>query len=949
MVQSLNGLWQVGINRQYDRTCQVPGIVYPADQVPAGNVWYQRKVQLPEEGFENAALILHGAKYVPEVYVNGTPVSRIEGGLAPTVHPIKHPDIKPGAEILLEICLRTLETMDQEDASYLPVSDQWRSNLTSHLWDDVEMIYYNEARVDLLIPEYDKENCYIRYKVHKEEKAEASALRIKLQLLDADHCIGQYEGVLGEEEDEHVCREGNYIYGRIKPELFAPVILWSPDRPKLYTLRVEVDGTVWEKQVGFKKFEIVKKHFQLNDLPVKLRMSTIVWHRAYRDIQFQGVAYDTEWFCEEIIKRLKRYGVNTLRFHLGNPPRKILELCDKYGLLTQVEWSFFHDAVASENSMAKQYEDWIGICLEHPATAIIHPWNEVDEESRHPVMIRAAEASQKYFPKYIMSHRDVIHIHAYWWSLFENLGLYYDSFEQFDKPVIADEFGGNYLDYDGEYGGYPTVRDAMRRFLGADADKKEARIWLNTVSNGKIAEYWRRIDVAGYSPFCMISSPEDGNTHFFGTLKNPIEMPVWEALKPAYYPVAVSMDIWDRHFEPGEQVKVPLHLFNDTGDCQEVTVKITCQDFQEVFTAKLPAYQKSVIEKTFVMPKQPGAYRMSASVGDALSVWDVCVHQLELPEILKNAKDTPVVVGILPEEEELEAFLKKCGILFTNDWSACDVILGQHATYEVLKCNKTYVEILKVHISSGKKAILLSCGPMRLDSRSDEHVHNPFRGKSRAVLEELTLFDDVLLKFGAFPEGESQVHPDDWGHQYWKHLPKEGFGLWNGLRGGLIVPAVNMEIEGVSKEAFAGLWANRGADIAKIKKQGCNYLAMECMGLYEFGDEEPEVIKERLMRQVNFLLADAPALRTGNGTPEITEYNLSETYHGFSDNGNSCKPLMHAGKGFRRIPAVEVKYGSGTLIVTQLITDGRLMAKERGIDHTHKDPIVQQIVLNMLG
>ena len=25
------------------------------------------------------------------------------------------------------------------------------------------------------------------------------------------------------------------------------------------------------------------------------------------------------------------------------------------------------------------------------------------------------------------------------------------------------------------------------------------------------------------------------------------------------------------------------------------------------------------------------------------------------------------------------------------------------------------------------------------------------------------------------------------------------------------------------------------------------------------------------------------------------------------------------------------------------------VAKERGIDHTHKDPIVQQIVLNMLG
>ncbi|MBR2037489.1 MAG: hypothetical protein IKA09_07130 [Lachnospiraceae bacterium] len=949
MIQSLNGLWQVGINRQYDRCAEVPGMVYSAEQVPAGTVWYQRKVQLPKEAFDYAALILHGAKYVPEIYVNGTPVSRTEGGLAPTIHRLTHPDVLPGAEILLEICLQTLDTMEQEDASYLPVCDQWRSNLTSHLWDDVELVCYHGVRMDLLMPEYNEGTCYIRYKAYMEETALESALQIKLQLLEEDRCIGQYEGMLGKEADENINLAGNYIYGRIKPRLTENIFLWTPDSPKLYTLRVEVDGTVWEKQVGFKKFEIAKKHFKLNDLPFKIRMSTIVWHRAYRDRQFQEVAYDTEWFYEEVIRRLKRYGVNTLRFHLGNPPRRMLELCDKHGLLTQVEWSFFHDVVASEGSMAKQYEDWIGICLEHASAAIVHPWNEVDDESRHAVMIRAAERSQKYFPKYIMSHRDVIHIHAYWWSLFENLGLYYDSFEQFDKPVITDEFGGNYLDYDGAYGGYPTVRDAMHRFLGPDADQKEARIWLNTMSNGKVAEYWRRIGVAGYSPYCMISSPEDGNTHFFGSLKKPIEMPVWKALMPAYYPVAVSMDIWDRHFEPGEKVMVPLHLFNDTGMPQEVTVSIACgSDFRESFTTSIPAYTKIILEKEYMLPKQPGTCQMSAAIGEAVSVWDVCVHNLALPESLCKA-DKTVTVGILPQETELAVFLQECGLKVTNDWTACDVILGQHATYEALKCKKSYVDMLKAHMNRGKKAVLLTCGPMRPDSRSDDPVHNPFRGKSHAVLEELALFDGILLKFGAFPEGESHVHPDDWNHIYWRNLPKGSFELWNGLRGGLIVPAVNMEIEGVSKEAFASLWANRGADMENIKKQDSNYLAMECMGLYEFGEEEPEVIQERLMQQVNFLLADAPALRIGNSAPQVTKYNLSETYRGFTDNGNSCIPLMHAGKGFKRIPAVEVKYGSGTLILTQLITDGRLTGEDRGLDRTHKDPIVQQMVLNMLG
>ena len=36
-------------------------------------------------------------------------------------------------------------------------------------------------------------------------------------------------------------------------------------------------------------------------------------------------------------------------------------------------------------------------------------------------------------------------MHKYWWSLFENLGLFYDSYEQFPTAIMVDEFGGNYL------------------------------------------------------------------------------------------------------------------------------------------------------------------------------------------------------------------------------------------------------------------------------------------------------------------------------------------------------------------------------------------------------------------------------------------------------------------------------------------------------------------------
>ncbi len=56
------------------------------------------------------------------------------------------------------------------------------------------------------------------------------------------------------------------------------------------------------------------------------------------------------------------------------------------------------------------------------------------------------------YPPVVLSHRDVLHPHFYWWSLFENVGLYYESAKAFDRPIMVDEFGGNYLDGEGNPG-----------------------------------------------------------------------------------------------------------------------------------------------------------------------------------------------------------------------------------------------------------------------------------------------------------------------------------------------------------------------------------------------------------------------------------------------------------------------------------------------------------------
>ena len=131
------------------------------------------------------------------------------------------------------------------------------------------------------------------------------------------------------------------------------------------------------------------------------------------------------------------------------------------------------------------------------------------------------------YPPLVISHRDVLHIHKYWWSIFENVGVYYDSADVFGMPVMADEFGGNYLDGEANPGLYPTVAESFLRFLGGK-HTKELRLQLHTEANARVAEYWRRIGAAGFSPFCIAGSPEDGNHHFMGRLEEADPKPVVE-------------------------------------------------------------------------------------------------------------------------------------------------------------------------------------------------------------------------------------------------------------------------------------------------------------------------------------------------------------------------------------------------------------------------------------
>jgi hypothetical protein len=960
----LNGAWETGVDRNYNSQTAVPGLVQSADEMSPGTLWYRRTIELPKGDWTEATLCLKGARFAPAVYVDGEKISSSEGGMAPTQHLLRSAHVAPGKKIELEIALQSLRDMSPQDASTVPVADRWRSDISSSLWDDVSLHFTSGGRIERVVPwtDFTNDSIAVHWEIAGDEPASTDRV-VQVFILD------QSGRVLASSK----LTNASTNRGVTALSLNHACKSWSPETPRVYRLKTVLSGggqvqDSCEVSWGLRDFRTEGLRFALNDEPVQLRGGTVVWHRWLRDPEARELAFDPDWFETNIVLRLKGLGANFLRFHLGLPPESFLDLCDRDGLMVQMEWPFFHGVKASPESMEKQWRTWLDVGMHHPSVVLIHPWNETEGDELKNAWAAMNDILPEY-PPLVISHRDVIPIHKYWWSLFENLGLYYDSATQFDRPIMVDEFGGNYLDGNGDAGGNAVVKESLLRFLGRDQTRKE-RLEFQCESHARIAEYWRRIGAAGFAPFCILSSPQDGNTWFLGKLKDGNPKPVWAALSAAYAPSSVSLEVWDRNYTSGQTVILPLYFFNDTGESKKLsaTVRIVSKEplggvfSTQTATQTVPAHGVEKMDVTVTMPEKEGAWRFEAELNASaeatatpiVSAWDCRTLQVQVPPGIKE-----MTVGLSSEDSELGRFFGQNGIDTVDlDNPKARVLVMSARLWEKLPGSTNLIHTLQNAIDHGQSVVLLDIGPRDLGQGYKKGDLGPLEGAPRVKdphIDHYDLFSGIRLTFREAAEPESHLHPAQNDNSLWTSLPRESTWIWNGLRAGLVVPTADMEVDGLSPSAFLSLWVSRGADDQAIRS-GKHYYAYELAGYYAFSsDAQDKAVVTKLRDKVKLLAEDAPALQDRiNPKAPIQSYDIAKTYQSGSDGkATQLIPLASCGKNLTRIPIVELAFGpsKGKVILSQILTAGRLARgyQEPGLYGIRYDPAAEQFTLNVIA
>ncbi|MGY6649695.1 glycoside hydrolase family 2 TIM barrel-domain containing protein [Wenyingzhuangia sp. IMCC45574] len=334
--------------------------------------WYRKTFELPSDWSKQAderIRIQFGAVYhLAKVYLNGKLVGKHQGGLTPFELDITD-NVKFGEKNVIAV----------EANNDFIVGATWN---WGGIIRDVTIKKDKDVRIKLQYmhadPDLEKGTATVELKVKLENNS--SEVR-KVDVLSKIKGIANV--ALFEEGVEVAANSIKTIVLKGKLEA-KDVTLWHFDAPHLYTLQTTIsdDNGALDSQVddfGIRKIELTKSQMLLNGEPIR----TGGFNRVSEN-RFFGSSEPLE-ILERDVDLMKASGANFMRIMHGTQNEKLIELCDKKGILLFEEVNVRHlenpEFIAPEYPLIKQWaKEMIERDYNHPS---IIGWSVGNELKLH--------------------------------------------------------------------------------------------------------------------------------------------------------------------------------------------------------------------------------------------------------------------------------------------------------------------------------------------------------------------------------------------------------------------------------------------------------------------------------------------------------------------------------------------------------------------------------------
>ena len=608
---------------------------------------------------------------------------------------------------------------------------------------------------------------------------------------------------------------------------------WSPESPFLYVFNATVKGSdgsfIDEDRVvfGMREFRIEGRDFMLNGRKVFLRGSNIAFHRFLSDGDRRLLPWNKDWIRKALVDIPKEHNFNFFRAHLGHMYNRWYDIADEGGIMLQDEWQFW-GATGTKDQIMREFSEWLKDNWNHPSIVI---WDALNESSDNLVQNDIIPEMKKLDPTRPWESHDLFEDHPYIYSLgpvlVDRKFGYTRSLEDIrnsNYPSQINEYLWWWLDKDSKPS--DLTMKVVSRWLGNDYSEAEL-VEHQSFLAAELTELFRRLDVRSIQPFVYLSMNEGPTSHWFmGDVAELRPKPVLNALKNAFEPFGVSIELWDRHFFEGENRTATVHIFNDypdeSGGVLEVGVKDLSQKWIKSERIHVHADGSARIEEPvgIILPGEPGDYYIAAELLDTrtgrLSASNKMAHVYRLPSMSEPRNLHKI--SLIDRTEEVHDFIESTGYSVTRFNGqldpASDVVLvvGDEIAGDKFREAR---ERLFNWVEEGGKIIFI-----QPEYGVGKRTEFELPGGLSMIVEPREDRDQ-----GGY---DSYVIASDHSHPLWDGIRRIDLRMFNGWYGGEMVPQCDLKLEG-EHEVLARSGLNLARPVVIRARAGSGFVVVSSL------------------------------------------------------------------------------------------------------------------------
>lgn len=795
----LNGTWQLEPSNddiapsRWSHLVPVPALVDVANPRHGWRNfkyhWHRTTFTVPERS-ELAFIIIEQAMFGTEVWLNGVHLGGDIACYTSQEYDARNALREGENELLVRVGKR--ENLPPHSAVG---KDQERSEWIPGIWGDVYLLHCDNPRIKFIqvIPHIENATAEARVTV---ENLSADLATVVLSTFVSEKNSGVR---VGNDLSQHFTIEPNSAAVGVVRYHVDGMQVWSPETPFLYelhavvrkvepqTLNPEPRGDACAVVFGMREFTIVDGDFFLNGKKILLRGGNIAFHRFLSDADRRTLPWEPDWIKKALIDIPKAHRFNFFRCHLGHMYNRWYDIADEHGMLLQDEWMFW-TTTGSKEQIKKEFTRWLQDNWNHPSIII---WDPLNECTNDVVQKEIVPQMKMLDPTRPWESVDFVEEHPYIYSLGPVLNdqkfgftRSMEEIENSSRPSMLNEFLWWWLDKD--FNPTPLMKGVIERWLGPQYSEKDL-VDRQSFLAQELVELFRRMRVDAIQPFVYLSNNGGPTAHWFiGDIATLQPKPILKTLKNAFAPFGLSIELWDRHFFPGERRKLRIFVFNDYLEPRRGKLRYGIVDVFGNWCSSATDEMSvdgngcKIIEVDIRFSAGIGQYFVQAELTDAGSGGEVVcskkvAHVYPQPDVADELHE--IRVALYDEGEENRAFLRSCGIPVEDVHQS---LLGEYGVLlvgEKMVRTSEYsamVDSLTAFVRTGKSIIILE-PEFGVEDKTTvtaaEGLHLDI--ERRADLDK-----------GGY---DSYVFAEDHGHPVWNGIAKEHLQMFNGAFGGEMV------------------------------------------------------------------------------------------------------------------------------------------------------------------